>query len=95
VNVTKLIALGAFTLFLSPQMLFAQAFGEYGKTVGGAGQRQGNVNQKASRASSHNSNGKSVAEASETWGGALFRPRWSLRRDRLRSIRVKMMRQRK
>src|SRR4029453_3242366 len=62
VNVTKLIALGAFTLFLSPQMLFAQAFGEYGKTVGGAGQRQGNVNQKASRASSHNSNGKSVAE---------------------------------
>ena len=36
-NVTKLIALGAFILFLSPQMLFAQAFGEYGKTVGGAG----------------------------------------------------------
>lgn len=68
-NITKLIALGAFTLFLSPQMVFAQAFGEYGKTVGGAGQRQGNVNQKASRASSHNSNGKTAVEGIGDMGG--------------------------
>ena len=60
---------GAFILLLSPQMLFAQAFGEYGKTVGGAGQRQGNVNQKASRASSHNSNGKTAVEGIGDMGG--------------------------
>jgi hypothetical protein len=71
VNVTKLIALGAFTLFLSPQMLFAQAFGEYGRTVGGAAQRQGSVSQKASRAQSQNIKGKVVVEGIGDAGGRL------------------------
>jgi hypothetical protein len=69
VNITKLIALGAFTLFLSPQMVFAQAFGEYGRTVGGAGQSQGNVSQKASRAPFQNSKGKAVVEGIGDSGG--------------------------
>jgi hypothetical protein len=65
----KLVALGTLTLFLSPQMLFAQAIGEYGRIVGGVGQRQGNVNQKASGASSQNNKGKGVVEGIGDVGG--------------------------
>ena len=69
-NAIRLLVLSTLLiLFLMVQVVFAQAFGEYGKTVGGAGQKQGNVNQKASRASSHNSNGKSVAEGIGDMGG--------------------------
>ena len=56
-QIMKALTFGLLIPFLAPGELPAQAIGEYGKIVGGAGQRQGNVNQKASRASSHNSKG--------------------------------------
>jgi hypothetical protein len=68
-QIMKTLTFGLLMAFLTPGELLAQAIGEYGKAVGGAGQRQGNVNQKASRASSHNSNGKSVAESIGDMGG--------------------------
>ena len=81
-QIMKALTFGLVMAFLAPGELPAQAIGEYGKTVGGVGQRQGNVNQKASRASA-------------TWEGVPFQPRWSWRQDRRHFIRGKMMRQRK
>ena len=65
---TKLLILGTIiVLFLVPQVVFAQAIGEYGRTVGGVAQRQGSVGQKASRAPSQNS--KAVVEGIGDAGG--------------------------
>jgi len=66
---TKLLILGTIiVLFLVPQVVFAQAIGEYGRIVGGVGQRQGSVSQKASRAPSQNSKGKAVVEGIDSGG---------------------------
>ena len=67
-QIMKALTVGLVMAFLTPGELPAQAIGEYGKTVGGAGQRQGNVNQKASRASSH-SKGKGAVEGIGDVGG--------------------------
>jgi hypothetical protein len=48
-------------LFLMSQVAFAQAIGEYGRTVGGARQRQGSASPKASRPS-QNAKGKTVVQ---------------------------------
>jgi len=66
---TKLLILGTIIVpFVVPQVVFAQAIGEYGRTVGGVGQRQGSVSQKASRAPSQNSKGKAVVEGIDSGG---------------------------
>ena len=67
---TKLLILGTIiVLFLVPQVVFAQGIGEYGRTVGGVGQRQGSVSHKASRAPSQNSKGNAVIESIGESGG--------------------------
>ena len=48
-------------LFLMPQVALAQAIGEYGRTVGGARQRQGSASPNASRPS-QNAKGKTVVQ---------------------------------
>jgi hypothetical protein len=48
-------------LFLMPQVAFAQAIGEYGRTVGGARQRQGSASPNASRPS-QDAKGKTVVQ---------------------------------
>jgi hypothetical protein len=69
-NATSLLILGtSFMLFLMPQVVFAQAIGEYGRTVEGASRRQAGVNQKASRAPSRNTKGKGVVEGIGDAGG--------------------------
>ena len=66
---TKPLILGTIiVLFLVPQVVFAQAIGEYGRIVGGVGQRQGSVSQKASRAPSQTSKGKAVVEGIDSGG---------------------------
>lgn len=68
-QIMKALKFGLLMAFLAPGELPAQAVGEYGKTVGGVGQRQGNVNQKASRASSQNNKGKGVVAGIGDVGG--------------------------
>ncbi len=65
----KALMVGLLLGFLAPGQLLAQAIGEYGRTVGGVGQRQGDVNQKASRALSQNNKGKGVVEGIGDAGG--------------------------
>jgi hypothetical protein len=65
----KALTVGLLLVFLAPGQLLAQAIGEYGRTVGGVGQRQGAVNQKASRALSQNNKGKGVVEGIGDAGG--------------------------
>jgi hypothetical protein len=48
------------TLLLIPQMVFPQAMGEYGRTLGGVSQRKGNAMPKASTAHRKNTKGKAV-----------------------------------
>ena len=68
-QIMKALTFGLLMAFLLRVRLLAQAIGEYGRTVGGVGQRQGNVNQKASRASSQNNKGKGVVEGIGDVGG--------------------------
>lgn len=68
-QVMKAWTLGLLTVLLAPSGLLAQAIGEYGKTVGGVGQRQGQVSQKALRKSSQNIKGKGVVEGVGDVGG--------------------------
>lgn len=49
------------TVLLAPSELVAQAIGEYGRTVGGARQRQSSASPKASRPS-QNAKGKTVVQ---------------------------------
>jgi hypothetical protein len=66
-NAIRLLVLSTLLiLFLMVQVVFAQAIGEYGRTVGGVAERQG-VGQKASRAPSQNS--KAVVEGIGDAGG--------------------------
>jgi hypothetical protein len=62
-QVIKALTLGLLmVLFVAPSGLLAQAIGEYGRTVGGVGQRQGQVSHEASRPWSQNSKGKGLVE---------------------------------
>jgi hypothetical protein len=67
--IIKALTFGLLMAFLAPGALLAQAIGEYGRTVGGVGQRQGSVSQKASRAPSQNSKGKAVVAGIGDVGG--------------------------
>jgi hypothetical protein len=42
-KITKPLRVGLFLGVLTPQVVMAQAFGEYGRALGGATQRQGNA----------------------------------------------------
>jgi hypothetical protein len=68
-QIMKALTFGLLMAFLAPGEILAQAIGEYGRTVGGVGQRQGSVSQKASRAPSQNSKGKAVVESIGDSGG--------------------------
>lgn len=57
------------TLLLIPQMIFPQAMGEYGRTVGGVSQRKGSATPKASRAPTRNTKGKAVLRGVGDLGG--------------------------
>jgi hypothetical protein len=58
---SKLVAVSAMlTLLLIPQMVFSQAMGEYGRTLGGVSQRKGNATPQASTAPRKNTKGKAV-----------------------------------
>ena len=67
-QIIKALTVGLVMAFLAPGELLAQAIGEYGRTVGGAAQRQGSVSQKASRAPYQNK-GKAVIEGIGDAGG--------------------------
>jgi hypothetical protein len=67
--IIKALTFGLLMAFLAPGALLAQAIGEYGRTVGGVGQRQGSVTQKASRTPSQNSKGKAVVAGIGDVGG--------------------------
>jgi hypothetical protein len=68
-QIIKALMFGLLMALLVPGELLAQAIGEYGRTVGGAAQRQGSVSQKASRAPSQNNKGKAVVEGIGDAGG--------------------------
>lgn len=70
-QITKALTVGLLLAILNPGEILAQAIGEYGRTVGGVGQRQSGVSQKASRAPSQNGKSKAVVEGIE---GAVGRP---------------------
>jgi hypothetical protein len=61
-QIIKALAFGILMAFLAHDDLLAQAIGEYSRTVGGVGQRQGSVSQKASRTPSQNGKGRAVVE---------------------------------
>jgi hypothetical protein len=67
-QIMKALTFGLLMVFLALGEVLAQAIGEYGRTVGGVGQRQGNVNQKASGAWSQNK-GKGGVEGIGDVGG--------------------------
>jgi len=65
---TKLLILGTIiVLFLVPQVVFAQAFGEYGRIVGGVG--NSSLGQKAPGVSSQIINGRGAVEGIGDLGG--------------------------
>jgi hypothetical protein len=68
-QIMKALTFGLLMVFLALGEVLAQAIGEYGRTVGGVGQRQGNVNQKASGAWSQNNKGKGGVEGIGDVGG--------------------------
>lgn len=53
-NVKKWITLIALVSFLSPQIVYAQAVGEYGRTIGSVGGRQSSANARATKMQSQN-----------------------------------------
>lgn len=61
-QVMKPLTLGLLMVLVAPIGLLAQAIGEYGRIVGGIGQKQGTVNHEASRPWSQNSKGKGLVE---------------------------------
>jgi hypothetical protein len=62
-NSTTLLSMSAMlTLLLIPQMIFPQAMGEYGRTLGGVSQRKGNAMPKASTAHRKSAKGKAVLQ---------------------------------
>lgn len=67
-QIIRALTFGLLMAVLATSELLAQAIGEYGRTVGGVGQRQSNVNQ-TSRPRSQNSKGKAVVEGIGDAGG--------------------------
>lgn len=66
---TTLLSMSAMlTLLLIPQMVFSQAMGEYGRTLGGVSQRKGNAMPKASTTHRKNTKGKAVFQGIEDLG---------------------------
>ena|SRR5215510_2029984 len=68
-RIAKLLSFGVLVILLCSDELTAQAIGEYGRIVGGASQRQGSVNLKASRAPYQDSKGKAVVDDIGDAGG--------------------------
>jgi hypothetical protein len=66
---TKVLTFGLLIVFSAPGELLAQAIGEYGRTLGGVGQRQGSVSQRAPGGSYQNNRGKGVVEGIGDVGG--------------------------
>jgi hypothetical protein len=69
VSTSKVVALGLGLLFLAPQIVLAQAFGEYGRTVGGVTQRQGSGGPKAPGGRAQTGKGKGVFQGVGDVGG--------------------------
>jgi hypothetical protein len=67
-EITRTIMFGVLMLFLAPGESLAQAISEYGRTVGGVGQRQGRASPKASRPS-QNARGNTVVQGVGDTGG--------------------------
>jgi hypothetical protein len=65
----KLLALSTLALCLSPQIVLAQAIGEYGRTVEGVGRRQGSVNHRSSSTPSRGGKGQTVVKGIGDVGG--------------------------
>jgi hypothetical protein len=69
-DAAKLVGLSTIlALFLVPQIVVAQAIGEYGRTLGGVNQRQGSASLKASRPTTQNTKGKGNAQGVGNVGG--------------------------
>lgn len=68
-NALKPVALSTLLGFLSPQIVFGQAFGEYGRAVGGVGQRQGNISPGAPQVSGPSGTGKGGGQGVGDLGG--------------------------
>jgi hypothetical protein len=66
-QIIRALTFGLLMAFLASGDLLAQAIGEYGRVLGGAGQRQGSVSSKASRAPSQK--GKAVVQGIGDVGG--------------------------
>jgi len=62
------IILAALVSFVRPQVLSAQAFGEYGRASGGVGGRQSSANSKAAKTQSQNK-GKAIIQGVGDLGG--------------------------
>jgi hypothetical protein len=67
-QIKNALAVGLLMVFLAPGELVAQAIGEYGRTVEGTRQRQGNASPRASR-TSQNAKGKTVVQGVSDTGG--------------------------
>jgi hypothetical protein len=61
-QITKAVTVGLLMAFLAAPALMAQGIGEYGRTLGGVGQRQGSVSPQVWRGPSQNAKGKAVIE---------------------------------
>jgi hypothetical protein len=68
-QITRTIMFGVLMMFLSSGETLAQAISEYGRTVGGAGHRQGRASPKASTPPSQNAKGKAVVQGIGDTGG--------------------------
>ena len=67
--IRSLVPSSALLLFLTSQVVLAQAIGEYGRTVEGITQRQGGVNHRTANAPSRSVKGKTVIEGVGDVGG--------------------------
>lgn len=67
--VTKRIMSIALVSFLSPQIVYAQAVGEYGRTIGGVGGRQSSTSSRAEKVQSQNK-GKAAVQGVGDVGGS-------------------------
>lgn len=61
--------IGSLIILAAGQAAFGQAFGEYGRTVNGAGQRHGQVAAKTPAGTARGAKGKEVVQKVEDVGG--------------------------
>ncbi len=85
-HIMRALTFGLWMGFLAPGELLAQAFGEYGRVLGGVGQRQG-AHRMVKAATS--------LRACEMLEIVLSHLDWLLHQDRLCSTRGRTMRQKK